>query len=118
MVGPRIPVTVTEDTNSCWTFRVDYSTHHWQSNQYCAKGRVLQETNESTFQSFDFVAFVDRTLSGSQAGFERYDMWYSVLDGLPVETVRHVDVKSSSPIGTVTYTENGSYSLTSLTPQR
>lgn len=55
--GPRIPVTVTEDANSCWTFRVDYSTHHWQSVRYCANGRVLRQTGEATFQSFDFVAF-------------------------------------------------------------
>ena len=54
--GPRIPVTVTDDSNGCWTFRVDYSTHHWQSVRYCAKGRVLQQTGETTFQSFDFVA--------------------------------------------------------------
>jgi len=185
--GPRIPVTVIEDTNRCWTFRVDYSTHHWQSVRYCANGRVLQETGETTFQTFDFVAFkagdtndsvcnppidrirvdakpgsewrvacdgrsesrgtkfhgagtdtfigieqlrvgselipayhysVDRTLSGSQSGFERYDMWYSVLDGLPLKTDRHVTVKSPSPIGAVTYTENGTYALASLTPER
>jgi hypothetical protein len=185
--GPRIPVTVTEDTNQCWNFRVDYSTHHWQSTQYCARGRELQEPSETTFQSFDFVAFkandtnevvcnpaidrirvdaragstwhvacdgrsktrgtkfhaqgtdtlvdveripvgaelvpayhysVDRALSGSQSGYERYDIWYSALDGLPVKTDRHVMVKSPSPIGTVTYTESGAYTLTSLKPQR
>ena len=185
--GPRIPVTVTEDTNSCWTFRVDYSTHHWQSVRYCAKGRVLQETDETTYQVFDFVAFkagdtnnvvcsppidrvrvdskprarwnvacdgrsksrntkfraagtdtfigieklrvgselvpvyhysVERTITGSQTGHERYQMWYSVLDGLPVKTDRQVEVKSPSPIGDVTYVEKGSYALTSLTPQR
>jgi hypothetical protein len=185
--GPRIPVTVTEDTNSCWTFRVDYSTHHWQSVRYCAKGRVLQETDETTYQVFDFVAFkagdtnnvvcrppidrirvdakpgaqwhvacdgqsksrgtkfhaagtdafvgverlrvgkelvpayhysVERAISGSQAGRERYQMWYSVLDGLPVKTDRQVEVTSPSPIGDVTYVEKGSYALTSLTPRR
>jgi hypothetical protein len=185
--GPRIPVTVTEDTKSCWVFRVDYSTHHWQSVRYCAKGRVLQETGETTSQTFDFVAFktgdtndvvctppidrirvdakpgaswqvacdghsrsrgtkfhsqgtetfigteqlriasglvsayhysVDRTLSGSQIGSERYEIWYSVLDGLPVKTDRHVEVNSPSPIGAVTYTETGTYTLTSLTPLR
>jgi hypothetical protein len=61
---------------------------------------------------------VERTLSGSQTGSERYDMWYSVLDGLPVKTDRQVVVHSPSPIGTVTYTEQGNYTLTSLTPQR
>jgi hypothetical protein len=185
--GPRIPVTVTEDAKSCWTFRVDYSTHHWQSVRYCAKGRVLQETNEATSQTFSFVAFsagdtnnavcsppidrvrvdakrgarwrvacdghsksrgtkfhaagtdtflgaeqlrvgselvpayhyrVERALTGSQTGTERYDMWYSALDGLPLKTNRAVNVKSPSPIGAVTYTEHGTYRLTSLTPQR
>lgn len=62
--------------------------------------------------------YVDRTLSGSQSGFEHYDMWCSVLDGLPLRTDRHVTVKSPSPIGAVTYTENGTYALASLTPQR
>jgi hypothetical protein len=185
--GARIPVTVTEDTSRCWIYRLDYSTHHWQSIRYCAKGRALQETGEETFQSFDFVALeasdtneivcnppidrirvdaeptarwhvacdgrsksrstkfhaqgtetfvgienlrvgtelvpayhysVTRALSGSQSGSERLDMWYSVLDGLPVKSDRHVDVKSPSPIGTVTYRENGTYALASLTPQR
>jgi hypothetical protein len=185
--GSRIPVTVTEDTSRCWTYRVDYSTHHRQSIRYCAKGHVLQETGESTFQSFDFVAFkandtndvvcnppidrirvdatpaaqwhaacdgrsrgrgtnfhsqgtdtfvgietlhvgselvpayhysVKRTVTGSQSGSERYDIWYSVLDGLLVKSDRHAEVKSPSPVGTVTYTENGTYALTSLTPQR
>ncbi len=45
--GPRIPVTVTGDAQSCWTFRVDYSTHHWQSTRYCPEGRVLQQTNDT-----------------------------------------------------------------------
>jgi hypothetical protein len=185
--GPRIPVTVTQSDDGCWAYRVDYSTHHWQSVRYCAKGHLLQQTGDTSSQTFDFVAFkasdkndvvcsppadrirtdakpgatwpvtcnghsesrgtrfraagtdtfvgieqiaiggelvpayrysVDRTLSGSQSGFERYDMWYSVLDGLPVKTNRQVRVKSPSPIGEVTYTENGSFTLTSLTPRR
>ena len=185
--GPRIPVTVTGDTKKCWTFRVDYSTHHWQSVRYCAKGRVLHQTGETTSQTFDFVAVevsdanetvcdppadrvrvdaqprtrwpvkcdghstsrgtrfhaagtdtfigierlriggevvpvyhysVDRTLTGDQSGSEHYDMWYSVLDGLPLKTVRRVTVKSPSPIGAVTYTEKGAYTLNSLTPRR
>lgn len=184
--GPRIPVTVTEGMNSCWAFRVDYSTHHWQSVRYCAKGRVLQQTGEATSQTFDFVAFtasdandivcdppvdrirvdaqpgarwavacdghstsrgtkfhaagtdtfvgieklriggevvpayhysVDRTLSGDQSGSEHYDMWYSVLNGLPLKTDRRVTVESPSPIGAVTYTEHGTYTLSSLTPR-
>lgn len=185
--GPRIPVTVTEGSNGCWTFRVDFSTHHSQSVHYCARGRVLEQTDEVTIQSFDFVAFkagdtnvtvckpaidrirvdaepgaqwhvacdgrsksrgtkfhaggtdtfvgteklevgteavstyhysVDRTLTGSQSGRERYDIWYSVRDGLPIRVEREVEVKSPSPVGAVTYTEQGRYALASLTPRR
>jgi hypothetical protein len=185
--GPRIPVTVVGDDAGCWTFRVDYSSNHWQSTRFCRSGRVLTETSDTTHQSFDFVAMkvsdtnttrcrppIDRVrvaaepgeqwhasctgrsesrgtefladgtetyvgidrirvgdkrvpayhyrtareLSGSQTGSERYDMWYSVLDGLPVQTDRHVEVQSPSPIGTVTYTENGHYTLSSLVPRR
>ena len=61
---------------------------------------------------------VERTVSGSQTGSERDDVWYSVLDGLPIRSVRSVVVHSPSPIGTVTYTEQGSYGLTSLVPRR
>jgi len=184
--GPRIPVTVTTDKNGCWTFRIDFSTNHWQSIDFCRKGRTLQQAGDRTFQSFDFVATtvsdtndttcsppidrvridakpgakwkvgcdgrsesrgtkfraagtdqfvrletimvgkdavpayryrVERTITGSQTGTERYDMWYSVADGMPVRTNRQVVVHSPSPIGTVTYTENGSYTLTALQPK-
>ena len=56
--GPRIPVTVTEDTNSCWDFprrlqhaplAVDRST--------AREGACSRRPGETTFQSFDFVAF-------------------------------------------------------------
>jgi hypothetical protein len=44
-------------------------------------------------------------------------MWYSVLNGLPLKTDRRVTVESPSPIGAVTYTERGTYTLISLTPR-
>lgn len=184
--GPRIPVTVATETNGCWSFRIDFSTHHWQSFRYCPMGRTLQQTTEQTFQSFDFVAMtvsdlnettcspaidrvridakpnerwnvacagrspnrgttfhaegtdafvrletlkvgtdsvptyhyhVERTVTGSQNGTEKDEIWFSVADGLPVRTDRQVVVHSPSPIGTVTYTESGSYSLVSLKPK-
>ena len=185
--GPEIPVTVTGEADGCWAFRIDYSTNHWQSSRFCPAGRVLKQTGETTFQSFDFVAVnvsdtnetvcdppidrvrvdarpgdswtatctgrspsrntefaatgtdtfvgvesvtvagedvaayhyrVERSVSGSQTGSEHYDMWFSALDGLPVKTERSVEVHSPSPIGTVTYTEQGSFTLDSITPRR
>jgi hypothetical protein len=33
--GPTMPGTVTYQGNNCWTFRVDYSSHHWQTWRFC-----------------------------------------------------------------------------------
>ncbi len=60
----------------------------------------------------------ERTLTGDQTGREAVETWYRVRDGLPLRVTRDVVVESPSPIGTVTYTEQGTYSLTSLTPRR
>jgi hypothetical protein len=33
--GPTMPGTVTLKGNDCWTFRVDYSSHHWETWNFC-----------------------------------------------------------------------------------
>lgn len=43
--GPNVPVTVTLSGSDCWTMRLDYSTHHWQSWDYCLSGDDLIETS-------------------------------------------------------------------------
>lgn len=42
--GPTMPVTVTLSGSDCWTMRVDYSTHHWQTWDYCLSGGKLEQT--------------------------------------------------------------------------
>jgi hypothetical protein len=185
--GPQLPATVERDRRGCWTFTIEYNTHHRQATTYCARGDVLEEIGGSTFQSFDFVVTTvddhnvfeceppgetirvtaepgtrwrqscrgrsrqrgttvtaagtnfyvgtetvrvgrevvdayhyraERTLSGDQSGTDRFETWYRVLDGLPVRYERDTSVESSSPIGAVTYTEHGRYTLSSLTPRR
>lgn len=59
----------------------------------------------------------DRVLSGDQTGTETVDTWFRVPDGLPLRATRSVRVESPSPIGAVTYTEEGTYTLTSLAPR-
>lgn len=54
--GPDLPGTVSHTANGCWTFRIEYSTHHRQDWDYCPHGTTLQETGGRTFQSFSFVA--------------------------------------------------------------
>lgn len=187
--GPRLPSTVTRGDDSCWTWRIDYSTNHYQEVHYCPEGRVLQEVSGITYQSFDFVAFSvgdlneftcepradtirvdaepgdtwdqscdgkskdrgtrvtsagtnefvgiedvkvgddevpayryksERELTGDQTGTEKTESWYAVRDGLLLKTTRNLRVASPAPppLGDVIYTEEGTYTLSSLTPQR
>lgn len=57
------------------------------------------------------------TVSGTQTGSVTSDWWFMASTGLPVRVDRHIVVHSTSPIGAVTYTEDGSGQLTSLTPR-
>lgn len=66
--------------------------------------------------AFHFVQ--DRTLSGAQRGTQRADMWFRAPDGLPLRNERSVHVKTDSVVGTVTYTETGSFTLARATTAR
>ncbi len=48
--GPSIPGTVTVQGSNCFVFRVDYSTHHWQTWKYCLRGGSLWETGGQSWQ--------------------------------------------------------------------
>ena len=60
---------------------------------------------------------VDRTLSGDQDGTESTQYWFHPRTALPLRAVRAITVASPSPLGDITYTEEGRYRLTSLTPR-
>jgi len=182
--GPQMPATVTLGSAGCWTFRIDYSTNHWQTWNYCSRDGELLEMGGQSFQRWDFVAFTvnttstfacdppavtikpemvagetwtqtctgtstsitgtattsgryeflgtekirvgdrtvntthfrqRRTMSGSQSGNQVSELWFGP-DGLPIRNRRNISVDSSSPLGTITYTENANFSLTSLIP--
>ncbi len=53
--GPDIPGTVTHLEGGCWRLRVDYSTNHWQSWDYCPAGSGLTENAGAFFQRLDLV---------------------------------------------------------------
>jgi hypothetical protein len=53
--GPRMPGTVTHRRDGCWTFRIDYSTKHWQTWVYCPRAGGLVERGGQTFERWDFV---------------------------------------------------------------
>jgi hypothetical protein len=185
--GPDIPGTVTPLGGRCWRLRVDYSTNHWQSWDYCSTGSGLTENAGAFFQRLDLGPFtVDtsssyicdppvaairaiqkpgdhwrhicrgtstasdgevisagpytfigqeqldiggrrvaalryhrvRTLSGGQNGTEDVTTWFDVTTGLPLQNSRVITVHSDTALGTVTYTEQGKFTLASTTPTR
>ncbi len=184
--GPTLPGTVEVQGPGCWSFRIDYSTNHWQRWTYCTRrsglvetGRLvwqrwmvgpLAETNLSTLQcspasiTIPLAPTVDKvwparctgtstqipgtvvtlgttrflgqpiltvagkkipsvhievqwSLSGPQVGTERDDLWYDAQSGLPLQNHRSIHVRTETPFGTSTYTENGQFALRSLTPK-
>jgi len=48
--GPSMPGTVTLRGSSCWVFRIDYSTHHWETWEYCLRGGDLWEAGGQSWQ--------------------------------------------------------------------
>jgi hypothetical protein len=48
--GPTMPGTVTLEGANCWDFRIDYSTHHWETWDYCLGQGGLRETGGRLWQ--------------------------------------------------------------------
>jgi hypothetical protein len=61
----------------------------------------------------------DLRLSGGQTGEVHIDIWFAAANGLPLKESHAINVVSGAPapINHVTYTELGSWHLTSLTPR-
>jgi len=56
------------------------------------------------------------TVTGPQTGSAVENWWYSASSGLPLRMQREISIHSHSPVGTVTYTEAGSWQMASLKP--
>ena len=56
-------------------------------------------------------------LSGPQVGTERDDLWFDAKSGLPLQNRRSINVRTATPFGASTYTEDGEFMLASLTPK-
>lgn len=61
--GPEMPATVTHHDDGCWTFRIDYSTNHWQTWDYCTVDGDLTERGGTTYQRWDFGVYVNESTS-------------------------------------------------------
>jgi hypothetical protein len=57
-------------------------------------------------------------LSGPQVGTERDDLWFDAQSGLPLENRRSIHVRTETPFGASTYTENENGSQQLVTSPR
>ena len=57
-------------------------------------------------------------LTGPQKGTTTINYWYSLQDMLLVRMERHINLQTDSPVGKITYKEDGEWQLSSLTPVR
>ena len=58
-----------------------------------------------------------QTMSGPQTGTIDEDWWFAADTGLPLQVTRQYRLDTSSVIGTITYKEDGTWTLKSLTPR-
>ncbi len=58
----------------------------------------------------------ERADTGAQTGTERYDIWLAASSGLLLQFQQEIKLVSTSPLGKVTYTQNGDLQLVSLVP--
>ena len=56
-------------------------------------------------------------LTGAQTGQNDVDWWFDAATGLPVKATRSYRLDTASPIGAITYTEDGQWQLRSLEPR-
>lgn len=58
-----------------------------------------------------------RDMSDAQSGRQVEDFWFRASDGLPLRNTRSASIDSDSPVGAITYAEEGEWHLTSLAPR-
>ena len=61
--GPTLPGTVEVQGDGCWSFRIDYSTNHWQSWSYCGHPTGLVETGGLVWQRWMVGPVAETNLS-------------------------------------------------------
>ncbi len=61
--GPTMPGTVTLQGHDCWTFRLDYSSHHWQTWKFCRNGNDTEELGGKIWQFWAIGALRETNLT-------------------------------------------------------
>lgn len=61
--GPTMPGTVTLKGANCWVFRIDYSSHHWQTWEYCRHDGATLEAGGQSWQLWSIGPLNETNLS-------------------------------------------------------
>ncbi|MCB1255740.1 MAG: hypothetical protein KDB26_01450 [Microthrixaceae bacterium] len=61
--GPEMPGTVEWGQDGCWTFRIDFSSNHWQAWTHCPEGDDLVEAGGQSWQRWMIGATAITNLS-------------------------------------------------------
>ena len=61
--GPTLPGTVEVKSDGCWSFRIDYSSNHWQSWTYCGRPTGLVERGGQVWQRWMVGPLAETNLS-------------------------------------------------------
>jgi hypothetical protein len=88
-----------------------------QRGRVTTLGRTTVEVGNRRVEAIHVVK--DITISGDQKGSDHEEIWIATRTGLPVREQRSTRVESPAPapLHHVTYTEHGSWRLTSMTPR-
>jgi hypothetical protein len=108
------------DEGATWDRRCEGTNDQVAGTTVSSGTMAFEGTETLTIDGEDVKALRFRReheLSGAQTGAETVTFWVAAKDGLPLRSERDVRADSSSPVGTITYTESGHWQLTSLTPE-
>jgi len=93
--------------------RIEGTTVSKGRNVYVGPDRI--RVGDTTVDAYHFRN--ERVVSDAQVGTEEFELWLA-RDGLPLRGRQRIVVDSDSPLGRVTYTQEGMFVLVSLAPTR
>lgn len=109
IVLDRTAETGTARSRSCsgaGSFVADPTTVSGTTTQVGRETITVDGTDIDTIHQRD-----ELTYSGAQSGTESSDTWFDAATGLPVRNEHHIVVVTGTPLGDITYTEDGSFEL-------
>ncbi len=118
---PGVTVDVSAAVGTSWRYSC--------TSRNAARGLTTTFTDRYTFlgrrhlsvDGGDLAAYayrVERSLRGDQSGHENNQLWFAAGTGLPVQVRRDAQLESQTQFGTMSYTEQGTFVLVSVTPRR